>query len=76
MSGSPIIFVLLLASSVLEPRCLHHQFMSSVCVCHLHKKEISAFCWVSRFRSQSGKEAADAVASYGTCLVIRSLTDL
>jgi len=26
--------------------------------------------------SQPGKEAADAVASYGMCLVIRSLTEL
>jgi len=74
LSSNLDIFVLLLTSSVLEPRYLH--FMSSLCVCHLHNEEKSAFCSVSRYMSQPGKEAAVVVASYGMCLVIRSLTEL
>ena len=50
--------------------------MSSACVCHLHKEEKSAFCWVSRHLSQPSKEAADAVIGYGMCLFIRNLTEL
>jgi hypothetical protein len=50
--------------------------MSSACVCHLHKEEKSTFSWVSRYLNQPGKEAADGVASYGECLVIRSLMEL
>jgi hypothetical protein len=39
-------------------------------------EEKSAFFWVSRLMSQTGKKAADAVGIYGKCLVIRSLTEL